>query len=298
MRPGRRKAFKAMARKKRLIIPLFIPFGGCASQCVFCDQEGITGEARLPTIGEVEETVHSYLSTWKGGGPKEIAFYGGSFTALPAGAQLDYLKAAFGHISAGRVDSVRVSTRPDRVTPGTIERLKRYGVATVELGAQSMSDEVLKASGRGHTARHTAQAVTMLKGAGLGVGLQFMPGLPADTRDSVIRTTEEVIRLKPDFVRVYPTLVFKKTPLYRMYLNGSYAPWTLEEMVEVCGQVHGLMKDAGIPIVRMGLQPTEELERNLVAGPYHPSFRQLVEGRLQRSGVTRPQVVRFDPGEG
>ncbi|MBI5588724.1 MAG: radical SAM protein [Deltaproteobacteria bacterium] len=269
-----------MARKKRLIIPLFIPFGGCANQCVFCDQEGITGEVRLPTLKEVADTVHSYLSTWKGGGAKEIAFYGGSFTALPVGAQLDYLEAAFGHIIEGRVDSVRVSTRPDRVTPGIIEYLKRYGVATVELGAQSMSDEVLKASGRGHTARQTAEAVSMLKGAGLNVGLQFMPGLPADSRDSVIRTTEEIIGLKPDFVRVYPTLVFKKTPLYRMYLNGSYTPWTLEEMVEVCGKVYGLLKDAGIPIVRMGLQPTEELEKNLVAGPYHPSFRQLVEGRI------------------
>lgn len=269
-----------MGRKKRLIIPVFIPFGGCPHQCVFCDQKGITGEEKMPALKEVADTVEAYLSTWKGTGEKEIAFYGGSFTALPEKTLTDYLETAFGYVRDGRIDSVRVSTRPDRVDAAIVERLKSYGVGTVELGAQSMSDEVLKASGRGHTAVDTANAVRLIKAGGLRVGLQFMPGLPGDDRSTILGTTGEIIALKPDFVRVYPTLVLKNTPLAGMYLSGSYAPWALEEMVEVCAVVYNLLMDAGVPVIRMGLQPTADLERSLVAGPYHPSFRQLVEGRL------------------
>jgi histone acetyltransferase (RNA polymerase elongator complex component) len=277
-----------MGRKKRLIIPIFIPFGGCPNRCVFCDQEGITGEEKMPTLKETVDTIDSYLSTWKGKGEKEIAFYGGSFTALPEEVQLKYLKAAFSYVSGALVDSVRVSTRPDSVTPANIEYLKSYGVGTVELGAQSMSDEVLRASGRGHTARSTADAVRLLKDSGLRVGLQFMPGLPGDDKGTILRTTEEIIALQPDFVRVYPTLVLKNTPLHRMYLSESYRPWTLEDMVEVCSMVYTLLMDAGVPVIRMGLQPTADLERSLVAGPYHPSFRQLVEGRL--GGALRQEL--------
>lgn len=268
-----------MGRKKQLIIPLFVPFGGCPNQCVFCDQKGITGETGLPTPAEAALTVESYLSTWKGKGTREIAFYGGSFTALPDKVQLGYLEAAFRYVRDGRVDSIRVSTRPDCVTGAIIERLRKYGVATVELGAQSMSDEVLRLSGRGHTKEATIEAVRLLKGAHLKAGLQFMPGLPGDTKESVLKTTVEIIRLCPDFVRVYPTLVLKDTPLYRMYLAGSYTPWTLEDMTDVCRKASSLLEEAGVPVIRMGLQPTKELEDNLVAGPYHPSFRQLVENR-------------------
>ncbi len=268
-----------MGRKKRLIIPVFIPFGGCPNQCVFCDQKGITGEESMPGLAEVADTVEAYLSTWRGGGEKEIAFYGGSFTALPEKTQTGYLETAFGFVASGRVGSLRVSTRPDCVDAETVERLRRYGVATVELGAQSMSDEVLRASGRGHTAEATVDAVRLLKEGGFKVGLQFMPGLPGDDRQTVLMTTREIISLKPDFVRVYPTLVLKGTPLYAMYMSGRYEPWTLDEMVKVCSMVYTLLMEAGVPVVRMGLQPTEDLERNLVAGPYHPSFRQLVEGR-------------------
>lgn len=278
-----------MGRKKRLIIPVFIPFGGCPHRCVFCDQKGITGEERMPALKEVADTVEACLATWKGSGEKEIAFYGGSFTALPEKVQADYLGAAYGYVSEGRVDSVRVSTRPDRVDAPAVERLKSYGVGTVELGAQSMSDEVLKASGRGHTAADTASAVRLIKAGGLRVGLQFMPGLPGDDKNTVLRTAGEIIALKPDFVRVYPTLVLKNTPLAGMYLSGSYTPWTLEDMVDVCSMVYNLLMDAGVPVIRMGLQPTADLERNLLAGPYHPSFRQLVEGRL--AGVRTVKTV-------
>lgn len=266
-----------MGRKKRLIVPIFIPFGGCPHQCVFCDQNGITGNSSLPEAKEVRETIETYLSTWRGGGPKEAAFYGGSFTGLPIEKQREYLECAFEFVKAGQLDSIRVSTRPDCVNEGVILMLKRYGVNIVELGAQSMDDGVLKLSGRGHTADDTRKAVSLLKDAGLAAGLQFMPGLPGDTEETILKTVQEIIALGPSFVRVYPSLVLKDTPLYRMYIQGLYQPWELSGMVKVCRSISALLKEAGIPIIRMGLQPTAELERSLAAGPYHPSFRQLVE---------------------
>lgn len=262
---------------RRLIIPIFIPFGGCAHQCVFCDQRGITGRPGLPSLAEVTATIETYLSTWKGNGEKEAAFYGGSFTALPVEVQRGYLETAAEFVKAGRLDSLRLSTRPDCVDEKTIPFLKEHLVTTVELGAQSMSDDVLKASGRGHTARQTAFAAVLLKAHSIKTGLQLMPGLPSDTRLAFIETIKEVVRLSPDFVRLYPSLVLKDTPLHKMYLSGAYSPWELEEMVEACAEAKRMLDKAAIPIIRMGLQTTEDLLGSLVAGPFHPSFRQLVE---------------------
>jgi histone acetyltransferase (RNA polymerase elongator complex component) len=276
-----------MARKKQLIIPVFIPFGGCPHKCVFCNQAGITGEDTLPSPGVVKATVERYLSTWEGrwegkgegGGRREVAFYGGSFTGLPPALQKSYLECAYGYVLKKRVDALRLSTRPDYIFRGGLALLKDYGVETVELGVQSMSDEVLSLSGRGHGADITVSAVELLRMEGFKVGLQIMPGLPGDTRASIIETARRVAELEPDFVRVYPTLVIRGTPLERMSTDGVYTPWPLEEMVEVCRDLSILFKKAGIPVVRFGLQPTDELEKNIVAGPYHPAFRQLVETR-------------------
>lgn len=265
---------------KRLIIPIFIPFGGCTHQCVFCDQKHLTGATGLPSIEDIKRTIETYLSTWKGKGPKEAAFYGGSFTGLPLEAQQSYLDAAGEFLSFGRLDSLRLSTRPDYIDRENAAFLKSKGVGTVELGVQSMSDEVLRLSGRGHTAGHTREAVAILREAGLHVGLQFMPGLPGDTRETVIRTAMEVAALRPDFVRIYPSVVLRDTPMHRMYLNGTYSPWGLQEMVSVCAEAKRLLDEAGVPIIRMGLQTTDDLAASLVAGPFHPSFRQLVEAAI------------------
>lgn len=267
-----------MARKKQLIVPVFIPFGGCPNQCVFCDQKGITGEARLPERKDVIDTIEAYLSTWRGKGIKEVAFYGGSFTGLPKELQLLYLDTAYNYVKAGRIDRLRLSTRPDYINEDILRFLKVFRVETVELGVQSMSDTVLKLSGRGHTASDTIRAVRVIGSFGIKAGIQFMPGLPGDTVGTVLKTTEDIIGLSPAFVRIYPTLVLKDTPLYRMYLDGRYTPWGLDEMTALCKKAARLLKDAGIPIIKMGLQPTEGLVKNLAAGPYHPSFRQLVEG--------------------
>ncbi|MBI5970016.1 MAG: radical SAM protein [Deltaproteobacteria bacterium] len=272
-----------MSRKKMLIIPVFIPFGGCPHKCVFCDQNGITGVSVMPGENAVVETIEKYLATWKGSGGKEVAFYGGSFTGLPIETQKKFLDCAAGFVRDGRVDGIRVSTRPDYISNEAALFLKENRVTTVELGAQTMSDLVLRLSGRGHSANATIEAVKTLKAAGFKVGVQFMPGLPGDTLESIIETTDAVIALKPDFVRVYPTLVLKGTALHRMYLNNEYSAWGLDEMVEVCRVVFARLAQAGIPVIRTGLQTTEGLLENLAAGPYHPSFRGLVENKVSKT---------------
>lgn len=272
-----------MGRKKQLIIPVFLPFAGCLHQCVFCDQAGITGARAQPDAGAVRRTIDEHLASWKGAGTKEVAFYGGSFTALTPESQKAYLEIAYEYVLGGDIDSIRLSTRPDRVSIDSCSFLMSYGVRTVELGAQSMSDEVLRLSGRGHSAGDTRTAVKTLREAGLNVGLQLMPGLPGDTRATIIMTAEEAARLRPGFVRIYPALVLKGTPLYRMYCSGLYAPWPLMEMVDICRWISTVFREAKIPVIRMGLQPTAELENSLAAGPYHPSFRQLVERDMDRA---------------
>jgi len=264
------------SRKRRLIIPIFIPHEGCPHQCLFCNQTDITGQSGLPTLPEVRETISHYLSTWRGAGIREVAFYGGSFTGLKETLQREYLATASAFIQRGEIDALRLSTRPDYITLEKVALLKGYGVKTVELGVQSMDDGVLSLSGRGHSAGDTVQAVEILRGVGLTVGLQMMPGLPGDTRETIIATARKVISLTPDFVRVYPTLVIRETPLESLYQRGDYRPWPLDAMVEVCREVMNLFDEAAIPVVRVGLQPTTDLKESIVAGPYHPSFRQLL----------------------
>jgi len=277
-----------MARKKQLIIPIFLPFGGCPHRCVFCDQEKITGRSTMPEIGGVEETIERYLSTWnagndgnggKGAGRKEVAFYGGSFTGLKEDVQEGYLKAAHRFVLNGEIDALRISTRPDYIGRDSLEFLKRYNVEIIELGVQSLSDDVLRLSGRGHDSTDTVRAVTAIKNVDLKVGFQLMPGLPGDTREKIIETAEKTVQLRPDFVRIYPTLVIRDTPLYRMYLEGRYAPWALSDMVEVLKEVFAGFKEASIPVIRVGLHHSKEMSDNIVAGPYHPSLRDMLSAR-------------------
>ncbi len=230
----------------------------------------------MPTLSETDETIKQYLSTWNGNGKKEVAFYGGSFTGLDKKVQSVYLEVANKYIKRGDLDSIRISTRPDYISESCLSILKGYGVGTIELGVQSMIDEILISSGRGHTAMDTKKAVRLLKEQDFNVGLQLMPGLPGDTRQTINGTTLEVISLSPDFVRIYPTLVVRGTPLERMYAEGRYKPWSLKDMLNVCGNMLAQFKNAAIPVVRVGLQHTSELEENVVAGPYHQSFRSVI----------------------
>ncbi|MEK6744167.1 MAG: radical SAM protein [Nitrospirota bacterium] len=262
-----------------MIIPFFITHAGCPHQCVFCNQKNITGKNEPPDASSIHASISHYLEAHRDDEVVQVAFYGGSFTALPLTAQTTYLEAVRPFIRSGNIESIRLSTRPDSITPDILDVLKQHGVATIELGAQSMDDEVLLLSGRGHSAADTVKAVALLREHHFVVGLQLMPGLPGDTPEAFQQTVEQVIFLKPDFVRIYPALVIRDTPLAGLYRTGRYAPLSLDDAVLQCHQALDRFEQAGIEVIRIGLQPTAELERpgTILAGPWHPAFRQLVE---------------------
>lgn len=265
-----------------MIVPFFIPHAGCPHQCVFCNQKNITGQSRPADLSSIPHTINKYLKTGAKNEPAHIAFYGGSFTALPQETQKAYLEAARPFIRSGQVNGIRLSTRPDCITGEILSLLGEYHVHTVELGVQSMDDRVLTLSGRGHGAADTVHAVMLLREYAFSIGLQLMPGLPGDSAGIFQETVNKVIELKPDFVRLYPALVIQGTPLEQMYSAGRYTPLSLDEAVALCRTALVRFEEAGIPVMRIGLQPTEELERPgaVIAGPYHPAFGQLVESLI------------------
>ena len=270
---------------RHFIIPIFVPHMGCPHRCIFCNQRRVAGvSGSLITQGLLEDTVKCYLQTRhkKEGIKTQIAFYGGSFTGMDVNIQESLLRSGYGFIKDGKVDSMRVSTRPDCIDPEIVSFLRAYKVETIELGVQSMVDSVLIQSNRGHTAYDTLKAVETISKNKVELGLQIMPGLPGDTPESMLNTVGKIIEMEPDFVRIYPTVVIRDTPLEQLYLKGSFKPMTLDEAIDVCKEALLRFKKADIPIVRVGLQPTPEMEREgaIIAGPNHPSFRQLVEAAV------------------
>jgi len=265
-----------------MIIPFFIPHSGCPHQCVFCNQKKITGQHKPLGATRLPQKINEYLRNDRSDNPAQIAFYGGSFTALPQDTQTSFLEAVRPFIRSGRIKSIRLSTRPDCINREILDLLNEYHVETIELGAQSMNDRVLMLSGRGHTEADTVNAVTLLREYKFTVGLQLMPGLPGDSAHGFLNTVNKTIALKPDFVRLYPTIVIKDTPLEELYHTGRYAPLSFDEAVSLCRDALTRFEQKGIKVIRIGLQPTEELRKpgTIVAGPYHPSFRQHVESSI------------------
>ena len=265
-----------------MIIPFFIPHSGCPHQCVFCNQKNITGQMKPADPSVLPQKIKEYLAIDTSDKAAHVAFYGGSFTALPLELQKEYLSAVQPFLRSRQIENIRLSTRPDCITNDILSMLNEYHANTVELGVQSMDDVVLQRSGRGHTANDTMNAVTRLRKYGFFIGLQLMPGLPGDSAETFIKTVDTVIELKPDFVRIYPALVIKDTPLEDLYRSGRYMPLSLDEAVALCRESFERFERAGIDVIRIGLQPTRELERpgTIIAGPYHPAFRQLVESSI------------------
>ncbi len=267
---------------KKLTVPFFIAHRGCPHRCVFCDQVKISGSAEgLPGEREILGKIAEYGKT-EGSKDLEVAFFGGSFTSLSTDSQKQLLSPLQPLLKSGEVGSIRISTRPDSVDNGSASFLKSLGVATVELGVQSMDDSVLELSGRGHGTREVETAVSFLKSQGLAVGIQLMPGLPGDTPAKSLGSLRRAMALKPDFLRIYPTVVISGTALEELYVIGSYRPMTLDGAVRLCKiMLHETLR-SGIPVIRMGLQPTDELRKEgiIVAGPWHPAFRQMVEAEL------------------
>lgn len=280
---------------KRRIIPLFIPHEGCPNRCVFCDQKKISGANTSVTPDQVRAEIEKSLP--RAGWGCELAFYGGSFTAMPENTQRALLAAAEPYRNSGAIGSIRLSTRPDAIDENRCALLREFGVTTVELGCQSMDTEVLRLSQRGHSPEDTVRAVECLRRFGFSVVLQMMTGLPGDTGAESIATADRLIALQPDGVRIYPTVVLRGTELERMMQVGLYRPQSVEEAVNLCAGLYERFLAANIPIIRLGLNPTEDLSGGeAVAGAYHPALGELVlsEVYLRRA---RPIFRDVQPGQ-
>jgi len=242
----------------------------------------------------IPEVITDHLRTQKSSSAVEVAFYGGTFTALPLDQQRGYLDTVQPFIRDNRVRAIRISTRPDCISTTVLDVLKAHTVATVELGVQSMDDAVLALAGRGHTAADTRAAAATLKAAGFQIGMQLMPGLPGDSRATFMRTIAAVCELQPDFVRLYPALVIADTPLADRFLNGRYTPLELDEAVSLCRDAHRELEQGGVKVIRMGLQANNELNKagTVLAGPYHPAFRQLVDSAIMLDNMRNALLTR------
>lgn len=270
--------------KKHYIIPLFVPHKGCPHDCVFCNQKHITGrEADLVDASFVEMEIEKYLETIPDKDRfLEVSFFGGSFTGLPMGEQESLLYPAKRALESGKIDAIRLSTRPDYIDDNILKLLKMYNVSIIELGVQSMDNEVLLKSNRGHTKEDVYKACSLIKNYGFTLGLQMMVGLPGDCEEKDLYTADEFIRIKPDMVRIYPALVIKDTYMEYMYRRGEYLPLSLDESVKICAGIYLKFEKESINIIRIGLQPTDNISpgKDLVAGPFHPAYRELVESRI------------------
>lgn len=266
---------------RECIIPVFVPHLGCPHACVFCDQRRISGSEKPATAEDVKNVIRKAAALPHSGTKRQLAFYGGSFTAVPTPQQEELLAAAAEAIARGEIDAIRLSTRPDAIDGETLDRLRRFGVETIELGAQSMDDEVLRLSGRGHTAADVERAAEAVRAAGFRLILQMMTGLPGDSAEKDLETARRLIALRPDGVRIYPTVIVHETALFTLWREGRYREHTVEDAVAVCAKLLPLFEKAGIPVIRLGLNPTEELSGGEAAGgAYHPALGELVKSRI------------------
>ena len=300
---------------KHANISIFIPHNGCPCSCSFCNQRSITGQKSQPTPEEVRQEIFAageYMaahsekqlggrygidtSTDKFGDANEInandisenhhnadtqiAFFGGSFTAIDREYMLSLLKVADECVKKYNFDGIRISTRPDKIDREILEILKTYGVKAIELGAQSMCDDVLFANDRGHTAEDVEKAVSLIKDFGFELGLQMMTGLYKDTDEKAAETAQKLISLKPETVRIYPTAVLKSTKLEELFLIGEYKPQSVEQAVNLCADLLMKFEQTDIKVIRVGLHAQDEIGSEVIAGAYHPAFKELCMSRI------------------
>jgi len=265
--------------KKHMIIPIFVPHNGCPHCCIFFNQKKISGYKTSFDERQVRNEIEIYLKTAADVPHIEIAFFGGSFTGIPIEEQKSYLMLATEYVHNYNLDGIRLSTRPDMITKKILDLLSHYPVIGIELGVQSMSNDVLLASKRGHTAADVVQACKYIRSYSFDLGLQMMLGLPGDTIELALYTAEQIISLDPDMVRIYPTLVIQDTELATMYQQGLYTPWDLETTIHLCLEILPRFEAAGIKVLRVGLQTTQgiQLGQDIIAGPFHPALRQLID---------------------
>ncbi|HHQ5527729.1 TPA: elongator complex protein 3 [Clostridioides difficile] len=267
---------------KKRIIPIFVPHKGCPHDCIFCNQKKITGVSTDVTSEDARNIIEECLETIDKDADVEIAFFGGSFTAIDIDIQKSLLSVAKEYVEKGLVKDIRMSTRPDCIDEDILSMLKEYKTSIIELGVQSLDEKVLLDSIRGHQSEIVYKSSKMIKNSGIKLGLQMMIGLPADTEEKCIFTAKKFVELKPDCVRVYPTLVVKDTGLEKLMEQNKYNPFTIEESVNIVKKVLVLFYVNNINVIRVGLQATDDIQigKAVLAGPYHPAFRELVEADM------------------
>lgn len=275
---------KSETRSKPFIIPVFLPNIGCPHQCAFCNQGAITGiKQKIPSPEKLHQIVNNFFK-YKGKDRDliQIAFFGGNFLGLRAAHIQSLLHEAGKFVTAGKVDNLRFSTRPDTINNETLDILTTFPVSTIELGVQSMDDQVLAMSKRGHTSADTTKAVRLLKKRNYEIGLQMMVGLPGDDKSKAQLTGQKIADMSPDFVRIYPTVVFAGSLLARWYEHGKYTPIPLEQCITLVKNLYLLFRKNDIKVIRMGLQASENFEKDaeILAGPYHPAFGHLVFSQI------------------
>lgn len=273
--------------RKQYNIPIFIPHVGCKNECTFCNQRKISGQTKMITEDELRQTIEEYLESFKEKKAyKEIAFFGGSFTGIDIEDQERLLKVANEYIKAKKINGIRISTRPDYIDKKILKMLKRYNVKSIELGVQSTNDYILNRCKRGHSFEDIKRASKLIRRYRFNLGHQMMIGLPDSTKLDEINTARHLIRLKPKMIRIYPVLVIKDTELEKEYLKGTYKPIPLAQAIETCKELVYMFDKKKIDIIRIGLQNTDNITdpqangSDVIAGPYHPAFGQLVEDSI------------------
>ena len=275
------------------VIPVFLPMLACPHRCVYCNQYVISGRQKLPLLEEVTALIDRNLQTIPPDSHKRVAFFGGSFTCLAEPVQNRYLDAVQPYLQDGRIDGIQLSTRPDYIDENILQNLKSKGVTLIELGAQSLDDDILRRSGRGHTVADVENASRLIRQYGITLGLQMMIGLPGDTKEKALHTAEQIVAFGASCTRIYPTLVVDGTVLAEDYRKGEYVPLTLEEAVDWCKELYRYFQMVDVTVLRMGLHPTKDLREGekLLAGPFHVSFKELVLTALWHDRISE-QIAR------
>ena len=278
-------------------ISIFIPHAGCPYQCSFCNQKIITAQEKLPHAEDVRKICSQALAEMKDISNTEIAFFGGSFTAISRAYMLELLESAQEFIGENKFSGIRISTRPDCISREILEVLKKYHVTAIELGAQSMSNTVLKANHRGHTSEQVVRASKLIQDYGFELGLQVMFGLYKSTWSDELETGWQIRALKPDTVRIYPVVILKNTKLAEYYQSGYYQLFDFHEAVAFIGQQMKEYYQAGIKIIKCGLHASEFVEKDMLGGYYHPAFRELCENHIYLSAMNSLIVNAIDKNQ-
>lgn len=273
-------------------ISIFVPHNGCPQNCSFCNQKTITGKSAQPTENDVKQAVETALK--RKGYQYEIAFFGGSFTAIDREYMLSLLKTASEYVDGVIITGIRISTRPDFIDDEVLKILKKYNVTSIELGAQSMDDEVLKANLRGHTSEDVENASRLIKEYGFELGLQMMTGLYLDTDEKAKETAKRIIALEPATVRIYPTVVLKGTMLADLYEKEIYKPQTVDDAANLCTKIVPMFEEAGINIIRLGLHSSEDIKKNMIAGAFHDSFGEIVKSRYMLNKILKYPPASYE----